>query len=66
MSNDFPERDCNEVGTKISMNTHLSASFAAPSLQREFGIYGKYMNRDVRGSDEENSSLEIFGENFPQ
>ena len=41
----------------------------APSLQREFGIYGKYMSRnarDVRGGDEESNSLEVFGENFPQ
>ena len=26
MSDDFPERDCNDVGTKISINTCLSAS----------------------------------------
>ena len=28
MSDDFPERDCNEVETKISINTRLSASCA--------------------------------------
>ena len=37
-----------------------------PSPQREFGIYGKYMNRGVRGGNEENNSLEVFGENSPQ
>jgi hypothetical protein len=38
----------------------------APSLQREFGIYGKYMNCEVRRGDEESNKLEIFGEHFPQ
>jgi hypothetical protein len=38
----------------------------APSLQREFGIYGKYMNSEVRGGDEENNKLEVFREHFPQ
>ena len=28
MSDDFPERDCNEVETKISINTRLSTSCA--------------------------------------
>ena len=28
MSDDFPERDCNEVETKISVDTRLSASCA--------------------------------------
>jgi hypothetical protein len=37
-----------------------------PSLQREFVIYGKYMNCEVRGDDEESNKLEVFGEHFPQ
>jgi hypothetical protein len=39
----------------------------APSLQRECGIYGKYMNCEceVRGGDEEDNKLEVFGEHFP-
>ena len=28
MSDDFPERDYHEVGTKISINARLSTSFA--------------------------------------
>ena len=39
----------------------------APSQQREFGTYGKYIKREVRcTSDEENNPLKVFGENFPQ
>ena len=32
----------------------------------EFGIYGKYMNGEVRGGDDEINSLEVFGEYSPQ
>ena len=38
----------------------------APSLQREFGIYGKYMNGEVRCGDDEKNPLEVLGKNLPQ
>jgi hypothetical protein len=65
MSDDFPERLCHEEDQDQCWDSS-ERIMCVPSLQREFGIYGKYMNCKVRGGDEENNKLEVFREHFPQ
>jgi hypothetical protein len=52
MSDDFPDPLCYEIGTKINLP---ECSMCAPSLQREFGIYGEFMSDEERDSVEEHT-----------
>ena len=64
ISDDFPERDCNKVETKVSINARLSISCAHLPNNEDSESIGKI--HELQGDDEESNSLEVFGENFPQ
>ena len=53
-----------KYGTRINFERYSSErSMCAPSLQREFGIYGEYMSPEVR--DRSKYTLEVLGEHLP-